>query len=34
MKKLFKLIKHWNNYCIFIEQERVNSMVYCGKGWG
>ena len=37
MKKIFKHIikkfKQFNNYCAFIEQERINAMIYCGKGW-
>jgi sRNA-binding regulator protein Hfq len=33
LKYISKKIKQFNNYCVFIEKERVNAMIYCGRGW-
>jgi hypothetical protein len=37
MKKILKNIvyrlKKWNSYWVFIEEERVKAMIYCGRGF-
>ena len=33
MKKIIKRIKAWNDFWVFVEQERMNAMKYCGKGF-
>ena len=32
-KKIIKRIKRWNDYWAFIEQERINAMKHCGRGF-
>ena len=32
-KKIIKRIKTWNDFSIFVEQERMNAMKYCGRGF-
>jgi hypothetical protein len=34
MKKIVNFFRKVNKYLAFVEQERINAMVYCGRGWG
>ena len=30
---MIKILKRIYSFLAFVEQERINAMIYCGKGW-